>query len=211
METQKQRLERIKFMRYGLDREQLNPKEIDTFFNNRFKDWVFKNSDYKEFDFDKKEKGFCSEKDEAGFPLIQKDFIEYELKSLERINPELLNEISVKKYNLYKNILERKKSGTYVTGAFDIPFTNSYAQEVFNRLVTEFGNTKENLVNYSFVYHIMVQKKFIDNHSIKQSEYRKRLEEKNIVIEKIKGKNEIGKKEAKILKYEKVMNSFKTM
>lgn len=209
METQKQRLERIKFIKYGLDREQLNPNEIDTFFNNRFKEWIYKNSKEKEFDFDKKEKGFCSEKDEAGFPLVQKDFIENELKSLKRINPKFLNEINVKKYNLYKNILERKKSGTYVSGGYDIPFTSGYAQEVFNRLVEKFGNTKYNLVNYTFVYNAMVKGRLIDNHSIKQSEYRKRLEERNIFIDRIK--DTVGHLDAKQDKYDSVIDSFKNV
>jgi hypothetical protein len=70
-------------------------------------------------------------------------------------------------------------------------FKNYYAYSVFKKLLEQFGNTKNNLANYSFVYHSMIKDKLI-YHNIKQLEYYDLLADFDISINRITGVNSLG-------------------
>ena len=71
-------------------------------------------------------------------------------------------------------------------------FKDKTAYSLFEKLVEEFGNTKENLSNYSFVYHRMKRDKLIfDDYQKLQFAYF--LMDFNISIDRIKRIEEIGK------------------
>jgi len=70
-------------------------------------------------------------------------------------------------------------------------FKNCYAYSVFEKLLEQFGNTKKNLANYSFVYHSMIKDKLI-YHNIKQLEYYDLLADFDISINRITGVNSLG-------------------
>ena len=70
-------------------------------------------------------------------------------------------------------------------------FKDYYAYSVFKKLLEQFGNTKNNLANYSFVYHSMIKDKLI-YHNIKQLEYYDLLADFDISINRITGVNSLG-------------------
>ena len=71
-------------------------------------------------------------------------------------------------------------------------FTSSKSFSFFMKLINEFKNTKENLANYSFVYHNMLKDNFILQNHI-QLNYIDALAAQEIVIDRIKPINKIGK------------------
>lgn len=71
-------------------------------------------------------------------------------------------------------------------------FKNHKAFAIFKILLEEFGNTKENLSNYSFVFHKMTYEDLIHN-DLKQKSYYDFLSEFDISINRIKPLAEIGK------------------
>ena len=199
MENNTQRIERIKFIRIGFDR--IKPDDIETYFDEKFKIWIFRNSDYKELKEDNS-KGFSSGVDTLGFELTEKDFIKNELDLFDTIDFNSLNEQRKKQYNFYKDYLTRRLSGTILKGMYRFPFTSRYAEELFNRLIEKFGNNKNrNLANYSWIYHKMTKDRLIDN-TLQQSFYFEILSENEISIIKIKGIEEIGNTDNKNLIYE---------
>jgi hypothetical protein len=83
-------------------------------------------------------------------------------------------------------------------------FTSFEAYVKFKNLVDEFGNTKHNLSNYSFVYHRMVKDKLIYE-DYKQTEFVFFLLEFNVNISRIKPKTQFGNKDIR----ESIYNSIK--
>lgn len=81
-------------------------------------------------------------------------------------------------------------------------FTSSLAYEKFKNLLEEFGNTKQNLSNYSFVYHRMVKDKFIFS-DYKQKEFVYFLLDFNINIDRIKPRTQLGNNDLR----ERIYNS----
>lgn len=63
---------------------------------------------------------------------------------------------------------------------------------IFTKLLDEFGNTKENLSNYSFVFHKMTYEGLIHS-DLKQQTYFSFLSEFDISIDRIKPLGDIGK------------------
>jgi hypothetical protein len=91
--------------------------------------------------------------------------------------PEIVDEKPEKSVNPYPRI-----------------FKNYDAFLFFEKLRAEFGNTKLNLSNYSFVYHRMLKDGLIFN-NILHLEYFDFLAIYDIHISRIKGFNDIGKKQ----------------
>jgi hypothetical protein len=82
-------------------------------------------------------------------------------------------------------------------------FTSSKAYELFSNLKNEFGDTKENLANYSFVFHKMKKDKLIfDN--LKQLEFINLLLSYDINIDRIKTLNQLGKTDLRESIYNRV-------
>lgn len=71
-------------------------------------------------------------------------------------------------------------------------FKNYAAYTIFLNLFNEFGNTKENLANYSFVFHKMTYEDLIYS-DLKQLSYFSFLNEFDISIDRIKPYSNIGK------------------
>jgi hypothetical protein len=71
-------------------------------------------------------------------------------------------------------------------------FKDKNAFNIFKALMTEFGNTGQNLANYSFIYHKMTYDGLIHS-DIKQQAYYDFLGKFDISIDKIKSIGEIGK------------------
>ncbi len=71
-------------------------------------------------------------------------------------------------------------------------FKNHKAYTIFKNLLDEFGNTKENLSNYSFIFHKMTYEDLI-HYDLKQKSYFDFLGQFDISISRIKSMNEIGK------------------
>ncbi|ENA1802739.1 hypothetical protein ABF179_002147 [Flavobacterium psychrophilum] len=70
-------------------------------------------------------------------------------------------------------------------------FTSHKAFDKFKKLREEFGNTQQNLSNYSFIYHRMVKDKFIYE-DYKQTEFVFFLLDFDINISRIKPKTQLG-------------------
>nr|WP_315232681.1 hypothetical protein [uncultured Flavobacterium sp.] len=83
-------------------------------------------------------------------------------------------------------------------------FTSHKAFDKFKKLREEFGNTKQNLSNYSFVYHRMVKDKFIFE-DYKQTEFVFFLLAFDINISRIKPKTQLGNNDLR----ESIYNSLK--
>ena len=83
-------------------------------------------------------------------------------------------------------------------------FTSHKAFDKFKKLREEFGNTQQNLSNYSFVYHRMIKDKFIYS-DYKQTEFVYFLLDFNINIDRIKPKTQLGNNDLR----ERIYNSLK--
>lgn len=83
-------------------------------------------------------------------------------------------------------------------------FTSHKAFDKFKKLKEEFGNTKQNLSNYSFVYHRMIKDKLIFE-DYKQTEFVFFLLNFEINISRIKPKNQLGNNDFR----ESIYNSIK--
>lgn len=83
-------------------------------------------------------------------------------------------------------------------------FTSHKAFGKFKKLKEEFGNTKQNLSNYSFVYHRMIKDKLIFE-DYKQTEFVFFLLNFEINISRIKPKNQLGNNDFR----ESIYNSIK--
>lgn len=84
-------------------------------------------------------------------------------------------------------------------------FKNHKAFTIFNKLLEDFGNTKENLSNYSFVFHKMTYEDLIHN-DLKQKSYFDFLGDFDISITRIKPKTQLGKSDLR----ESIYNKAKT-
>lgn len=71
-------------------------------------------------------------------------------------------------------------------------FKDYYSYSVFKKLYDEFGNTKENLSNYSYVFYKMTYEGLI-HFDLLQKTYIDMLSNFDIAIDRIKPKGEIGK------------------
>lgn len=71
-------------------------------------------------------------------------------------------------------------------------FKDYHSYSVFEKLVVEFGNKKENLSNYSYVYHKMTYEGLI-HYDLLHKTYFEMLSDFDISIDRIKPKSEIGK------------------
>lgn len=84
-------------------------------------------------------------------------------------------------------------------------FTSFKGESIFQKAKENYSNTQEYLADYSFLYHKMKRDKFI-NEFVKNIEFINFLGTENIIIDRIKPLNSIGKKEIR----ESLYNSFKT-
>jgi hypothetical protein len=82
-------------------------------------------------------------------------------------------------------------------------FTTTKAFNKFKILLDEFGNTKENLANYSFVYHRMKRDKLIFD-DYQQTQFVFFLLDFNINISRIKPKTQLGNKDLRESIYNRV-------
>lgn len=71
-------------------------------------------------------------------------------------------------------------------------FTNDNAYQIFKNLLSEFGNTNENLANYSFVFRRMIKDNYIFK-DVKQLEFLDILSTHDISLDRIKPQSQIGK------------------
>jgi hypothetical protein len=89
-------------------------------------------------------------------------------------------------------------------------FKDKNAFKLFEALMVEFGNTEQNLVNYSFVFHKMTYDGLI-HPDLKQQSYYQLLNKFDIFIDKIKSLGEIGKKPLRESIYSKLKGESKTV
>jgi hypothetical protein len=112
--------------------------------------------------------------------------------------PEDSEELEIKKPSIMDLIINSKK-GTNLEknenaeiNPYPRIFKDNKAYSLFEKLIGEFGNTKENLSNYSFVFHKMTYAGLI-HFDLLQKTYFDMLSEFDISIDRIKPKGEIGK------------------
>lgn len=101
---------------------------------------------------------------------------------------------SSQKNEKIKEVIETSKDETpkEETNPYPKIFKNHNAYSIFKKLVEEFGNTKENLSNYSFVFHKMTYEDLI-HFDLKQQSYFTFLDDFDITISRIKPLQSIGK------------------
>lgn len=85
--------------------------------------------------------------------------------------------------------IENKKE---LTNPYPRIFKDYYSYSVFKKLYDEFGNTKENLSNYSYVFYKMTYEGLI-HFDLLHKTYIEMLSTLDIAIDRIKPKSEIGK------------------
>ena len=100
--------------------------------------------------------------------------------------------------------VEDNLSVTIEENPFPRIFTSPKAFNKFKKLNEEFGDTKQNLSNYSFVYHRMVKDKFIFE-DYKQKDFVFFLLDFDINIDRIKPKTQLGNNDFR----ESIYNSLK--
>lgn len=88
---------------------------------------------------------------------------------------------------------KRKESTQEHENPYPRIFKDYNAYLIFQNLLNEFGNTKENLSNYSYAFHKMTYEGLI-NYDILQKTYFNMLSEFDITIDRIKTESAIGKK-----------------
>lgn len=115
------------------------------------------------------------------------------IKDAESNNPEIIN-----------IDFEDKLSIADEENPFPRIFTSPKAFNKFKKLNEEFGDTKQNLSNYSFVYHRMVKDKFIFE-DYKQKDFVFFLLDFDINIDRIKPKTQLGNNDFR----ESIYNSLK--
>lgn len=81
-------------------------------------------------------------------------------------------------------------------------FKDYYSYSVFKNLHDEFGNSNENMSNYSYVFHKMTYEGLI-HYDLLQKTYVEMLSDFDISIERIKPMAEIGKKDLRDSIYDK--------
>lgn len=104
-------------------------------------------------------------------------------------------------YNLYKSMVEEqnisdvkddnKNKTLNNTNPYPRLFTSDIAYNKFINLFNEFGNTKENLANYSFVFHRMKKDNFIYK-ELKQLEFIDFLSSFEIHLDRLKPISQLG-------------------
>jgi hypothetical protein len=82
-------------------------------------------------------------------------------------------------------------------------FKDYYSYSVFKKLHTEFGNSKENLSNYSYVFYKMTYEGLI-HYDLLHKTYIEMLSEFDISLDRLKPSAEIGKKALRDSVYAKV-------
>ena len=85
-------------------------------------------------------------------------------------------------------------------------FKDFKSYTIFKNLLDEFGDTIENLANYSFIFHKMTYQGLI-HHDLKQQSYYDFLSEFDIFIDRIKPLKNIGKIQLRESIYLKVKNT----
>lgn len=91
-----------------------------------------------------------------------------------------------------EQLITKNKEYVNLENPYPKIFKDYYAYKLFQNLFDEFGNTKENLSNYSFVFHKMIYEDLI-HFDLKQNSYFVFLDEFNINISRIKPLQQIGK------------------
>ncbi|MCA0349074.1 MAG: hypothetical protein LCH35_07415 [Bacteroidetes bacterium] len=102
------------------------------------------------------------------------------------MRPTAISPVIVKVENTNNTDISEKEENPYPR-----IFTTTKAYNKFKNLLDEFGNTKENLANYSFVYHRMKKDKFIFD-DYQQTQFVYFLLDFNINISRIKPKTQLG-------------------
>lgn len=120
---------------------------------------------------------------EKHFDSMVDEILKVDISNILIKNENLLSEKKVETFE------ERQKENI---NPYPKIFKNYKAFTIFEKLHAEFGNTKENLSNYSFVFHKMTYEDLIHN-DIKQKSYYDFLGEFNISIDRIKSLADIGK------------------
>lgn len=194
----KQRTERIKFLASGFN--SIDAENLEQYFSIKFDTWLYNSSGDKHITTNDKylrpnlegtklTNVRYSGKSPEGFELTENKFIEIELQKIDNINIEFLSLDNSLKIVGYKQYLEARLSPITVKNHPEI-FMNNVAFHIFQELFKFFGNTKNNLANYSYVYHAMADKRLIDN-TKKQNDYFIILDNYNIEISEIKGKHKL--------------------
>lgn len=156
-----------------------------------------------------------------------RNYLEVTLSGLENLLIEIEKDNDLNKYDNNKIFINKliafihNKYGVYLSNEITVKndsitssndddvnpypriFTSSKAYDKFKKLLDEFGNTKMNVANYTFVYHRMVEDKFIYD-DYKQTEFCFFLLDFEINIERIKPKNQQGSLELRESIYNRV-------
>jgi hypothetical protein len=131
----------------------------------------------------------CNEIDSLRWDRLS-EFLTDESEDLEIEKPSIMKVILNSQKNSYSDELINKESN--LVNPFPKIFKNHKAFTIFKNLLEEFGNTKENLSNYSFVFHKMTYEDLIHN-DLKQKAYYEFLSKFNISIDRVKPLADIGK------------------
>jgi hypothetical protein len=129
-----------------------------------------------------------------GFVLIDRKKLENYLKSVQLILNFISLELSpVKTLNEFKSKIGDSLPSNSSEDYHPKIFKDRNAFRFFKSLMEEFGNTKQNLANYSFVFHKMTYEGLIHS-DLKQKAYYAFLSEFDISIERITPEHKLGKK-----------------
>jgi hypothetical protein len=117
---------------------------------------------------------------------------------------DIFNNTEVDNKNVQDDIKINKLESTDNSNPYPRVFTSHKAFDKFKKLKEEFGNTKQDLSNYSFVYHRMVKDKLIYD-DYKQTEFVFFLLDFDVNISRIKPKTRLGNNDLR----ESIYNSLK--
>jgi len=145
--------------------------------------------------------GLSSEKKENSEKIIylnnlmidyQNGFFANEIEGFENISHLRSVYNYINKKNNLSNTIEKPKLSLEEINPYPKIFKNYTAYTIFKKLQEEFGNTNENLSNYSFVFHKMTYEDLI-HFDLKQQSYFSFLDDFDISLSRIKPLANIGK------------------
>jgi hypothetical protein len=145
---------------------------------------------------------------------------EIKLDNLIKSAKEIIDFIAIKQNRpqnhkiIYKDYFSQNKHESVSNKQTDIKEINPYPKifkdfksyTIFKNLLDEFGDTSENLANYSFIFHKMTYQGLI-HHDLKQQSYYDFLSEFDIFIDRIKSLKDIGKMQLRESIYVKVKDT----
>ncbi|MDP3352976.1 MAG: hypothetical protein Q8S44_04475 [Flavobacteriaceae bacterium] len=137
-------------------------------------------------------------------PTLFKSIFEENIKSRENSNSDLMKPSVKENQNENQQIIKEKVEPDIIENPYPRIFTSLKAFNLFNSLLSEFGSSKENVANYSFVFHRMKRDNLIFD-DYQQTQFIYFLLEFNINISRIKPKSQLGKIELR----ESIYNAIK--